>query len=69
MWGLDPASLDDCFPEFRPLTAQCRFADCTHTVEPGCAVLDALSRGEVSAARHDSYVKLREELTEAAKLW
>ena len=68
MWGLDPAGLDDCFPEFRPLTPLCRFADCTHTVEPNCAVLDALSRGEVSAARHDSYVRLREELSEAAKL-
>ena len=69
MWGLDPTALDDCFPEFRPLTPLCRFADCTHTVEPNCAVLDALSRGEVSAARHDSYVRLREELSEAAKLW
>ena len=69
MWGLDPVALDDCFPEFRPLTPLCRFADCTHTVEPNCAVLEALSRGEVSAARYDSYVRLREELSEAAKLW
>jgi len=69
MWGLDPTHLDACFPEFRPLTALCRFADCTHTVEPECAVLDAIAAGEVSAARHESYVKLRDELQEAARLW
>jgi ribosome biogenesis GTPase len=69
MWGLEPSELADCFPEFRPLTSQCRFADCTHTVEPGCAVLAAVSAGGVSAVRHESYIKLREELEEAAKLW
>jgi ribosome biogenesis GTPase len=69
MWGLDPTELADCFPEFRPLTALCRFADCTHTVEPACAVLEALEKGEISAMRHESYVKLREELDSAAKLW
>ena len=69
MWGLDPSDLADCFPEFRPLTALCRFADCTHTVEPGCAVLEAIAARDVSARRHESYVKLREELQEAARLW
>ena len=69
MWGLDPSEVADCFPEFRPLTPLCRFADCTHTVEPGCAVREAIAAGEVSASRHESYVKLREELEEAARLW
>jgi len=69
MWGLDPSDLADCFPEFRPLTALCRFADCTHTVEPGCAVLEAIAARDVSARRYESYVKLREELQEAARLW
>ena len=69
MWGLDPAHLDSCFPEFRPLTPQCRFADCTHTVEPECAVLEAIAAGDVSAGRHESYVKLRDELQEAARSW
>jgi len=69
LWGLEPSQLADCFPEFRPLTALCRFADCTHTVEPGCEVRAALWRGEISASRHESYVKLREELEEAARLW
>src|SRR5690349_83566 len=69
LWGLDPSELADCFPEFRPLTPQCRFADCTHTVEPGCAVREAIAAGEVSVTRHESYVKLREELEAAARLW
>ena len=69
LWGLDPSGLAECFPEFRPLTPLCRFADCTHTVEPGCAVLEAITLGEVSATRHESYAKLREELEEAARLW
>jgi ribosome biogenesis GTPase len=69
LWGLEPSELAECFPEFRPLTSLCRFGDCTHTVEPGCAVLDALARGEISAARHESYLKLREEVEQAAKLW
>jgi ribosome biogenesis GTPase / thiamine phosphate phosphatase len=69
MWGLDPSDLADCFPEFRPLTGDCRFADCTHTVEPGCAVLAAIAEKKVSAVRHESYVKLREELQEAARMW
>jgi len=69
MWGLDPAHLGACFPEFRELAPQCRFADCTHTVEPECAVREAVASGAVSAARHESYVKLRDELQEAARLW
>lgn len=69
MWGLDPSGLAECFPEFRPFTSLCRFTDCTHTVEPGCQVLASLARGEVSAARHESYVKLRDELNEAPRLW
>jgi ribosome biogenesis GTPase / thiamine phosphate phosphatase len=62
MWGLDPDALDVCFPELRPYLNQCRFRDCTHAVEPGCAVRAALEAGEVSRARWESYLKLRAEL-------
>jgi len=64
MWALSPTELDRCFPEFRPFLDQCRFGDCTHRVEPDCGVRSALSRGEIAAARYDSYVRLREELEE-----
>jgi ribosome biogenesis GTPase len=62
MWALSPEHLDACFPEIRPFINQCRFADCTHTVEPGCAVKDAVERGDVSADRYASYLKLRDEI-------
>jgi ribosome biogenesis GTPase len=58
LWGIAPEALPACFPEFRPLLGQCRFADCAHLVEPGCVVRE---RG---GARYESYVKLREELEE-----
>lgn len=62
MWALSPTELDQCFPELRPFVTECRFADCRHSVEPGCAVREAVSRGDVSVARYESFIKLREEL-------
>jgi ribosome biogenesis GTPase len=62
MWALAPAELDACFPEIRKRRDECRFADCTHRTEPNCAVRDAVSRGEISQARYESYLKLRDEL-------
>jgi len=67
LWGLPLQGLDRCFPEFRSFLDECRFADCTHAVEPGCAVRAAVERGEVSADRYASYLKLREELGEVER--
>ena len=63
LWGIAAGQVAWCFPEFRPLLETCRFADCLHTVEPGCAVREAVQDGVVSAGRYESYVKLRDELT------
>lgn len=65
LWGIDVGELADCFPEFRPLLEECRFADCTHTVEPGCGVREAVEAGTVGAGRYESFLKLREELLSA----
>ncbi|MEP6732058.1 MAG: ribosome small subunit-dependent GTPase A [bacterium] len=62
MWALSPTELDQCFPELRPFLTECRFADCRHNVEPDCAVREAVQRGDVSSARYDSFMKLRDEL-------
>ncbi|MDB4916979.1 MAG: ribosome biosis GTPase RsgA [Gemmatimonadetes bacterium] len=62
MWALSPTELDQCFPELRPFLEVCKFADCRHSVEPGCAVREAVARGDVSKARYESFIKLREEL-------
>ena len=64
MWALPAEGLDRLFPELRPLVEHCRFGDCTHTVEPGCAVRDAVARSEVSEERYDSYRRLRKELSD-----
>lgn len=69
MWGLPSASLDACFPEFRPVLGECRFQDCRHVAEPDCAVRAAVETTEVSRARYESYVKLREELADAERLY
>ena len=64
LWEFPIERLDSCFPELRAHREECRFADCSHLSEPGCAVRDALGRGDVSVARYDSYVKLRGEIAE-----
>ena len=56
-----PAQLQHCFPEFRPYLGQCRFNDCTHRSEPGCAVLSAVAEGKIHPSRHASYVRLWEQ--------
>lgn len=66
LWNIELADLSHCFPEFRPLLDLCRFADCVHTVEPGCAIRDAVQTGAVRPGRYESYLRLREELAESA---
>lgn len=67
MWGIEPREVARCFPEMRRLLDECRFGDCTHRVEPGCAVRSAVESGGVSRQRYESYVKLRKELEEGVK--
>ena len=62
MWGLASEHLDECFREFRPHIPECKFGNCTHRVEPGCAVREAVAAGSISAERYDSYLRLREEM-------
>jgi ribosome biogenesis GTPase / thiamine phosphate phosphatase len=69
LWGVDPAELDDCFPEFRPGLGQCRYADCRHRAEPGCRIRAMVAGGEIESSRHDSYLRLLEELENAPAEW
>jgi len=59
LWDTDPEELDGYFPEIRPLVGACKFNDCSHTHEPGCAVLAAVESGQVHRERYESYVRLR----------
>lgn len=63
-WDVEPDELDGYFIEIAARVADCRFPDCTHTHEPGCAVLAAVEAGEISLERYDSYLRLREMLEE-----
>ena len=65
LWTLPARELDQCFPEMRAVRAECRFADCRHVAEPGCAVRDAVGSGAISGDRYDSYLRLLDELESA----
>ena len=54
--------LPETFPEFIPYLDSCRFAGCQHVKEKGCAVLEAVRAWKIPASRHNSYVRLYEEL-------
>ncbi len=61
LWEADQG-LEDTFQDVEALFSQCKFRDCTHQVEPGCAVMAAVESGALSQKRYDSYIKLRNEL-------
>lgn len=61
-WDIEPDELDGYYIEIAPHVEKCKFQDCTHTHEPGCGVLAALKRSEISEERYDSYLRLREQL-------
>ena len=60
MWEAEEG-IGAAFPDIERLAAQCKFADCKHESEPGCAVLQAVEQGAVSAQRLKSYKFLRDE--------
>ena len=54
--------LPETFREFVPYLDECQFVGCSHTKEKGCAVLDAMKHGKIRKSRHESYLRLQEEL-------
>jgi ribosome biogenesis GTPase / thiamine phosphate phosphatase len=60
LWDVDEA-IDDAFQDIAALGPSCRFRDCQHDQEPGCAVKRAVEAGELDAGRYASYVKLSHE--------
>jgi ribosome biogenesis GTPase len=61
LWSADEG-LDRTFPEIEALAARCRFRDCSHGPEPGCAVRAAIDRGDLRERRLESYQKLQREM-------
>lgn len=59
--GVDSVDLSKSFADIDKLTEQCKFKDCSHNTEPGCAVRAAIENGELDRQRMENYQKLRKE--------
>jgi len=55
------SGLGDTFNEIDELSEHCKYKDCTHTVEAGCAVLEAVERGEITEQRYNNFIKIYKE--------
>ncbi len=64
--ALEPGKLKERWPEFAAYEGKCRFRECLHDREPGCAVTEAAQRGEISEERVNRY---RQILTETREVW
>ncbi len=69
LFDLEPEEIDAYFPDIAPYVPHCAFSDCSHTVEPGCAVRAALERGEIDLHRYESYVRLHQEHRKLADMY
>lgn len=65
---LSVSQLQHAFPELRALQGSCRFHNCSHRHEPGCAVLAALDSGDIAASRYALYLRVLDELESEAAL-
>jgi len=59
---LTVGELEHAFVEFRPRVGQCRFRNCAHAEEPGCAIREAVDAGDIARSRYDVYRRVRSEL-------
>jgi len=61
LWKMDAKTLQGGFPEFAEQSARCKFRDCRHDSEPGCAVIAAVEAGTLPAFRHQAWLRLLAE--------
>lgn len=64
LWHLDPQRVTSCYPEFRPYLGHCKFKDCKHHHDPGCAIKEAVTSGHITQLRYDNYVKIIASMAE-----
>lgn len=67
--NLDEEGLDYLFRDFRPYLGHCRFNNCRHHKEPGCAVREAVERGDIASSRYESYLDLLKQAHENANTY
>lgn len=59
------AELESYYPDFAPFLGLCKFSNCTHSIEPGCAIRQAVENGEIAYSRYQSFQRLRKEFEES----
>ena len=69
LFDLEPEEIEGYFPDIAPYVTHCNFSDCSHRVEPDCAVLEALEAGEIDKHRYESYVRLHQEHSKLADMY
>ena len=67
MWEVDEG-IGEAFADVERFEGRCRFSDCRHQREPGCAIRAAIASGELDAERWESYRKLKEEAVDKAEM-
>ncbi len=65
LFNIEPSEIDGYFTDILPYINDCRFSDCRHENEPGCAVRTAAEQGDIWPERYESYLRLRDEVEEA----
>ena len=62
IWDVEPDELEAYFPDIAEYAPECKFRNCTHTNEPGCAVLEAIQTGDISLRRYEHFQQIYNEL-------
>lgn len=68
LWGIGARDLEQSYIEFRRHLGECRFGDCSHVEEPGCALRAAVESGAIARRRFESFLKLRDELAQEERM-
>jgi ribosome biogenesis GTPase len=64
LWHLAPEQITQGFIEFRPYLGYCKFRDCKHGSDPGCAIREAVDKGEIAEERFDNYHRILESMAD-----
>ncbi|MFC0141281.1 small ribosomal subunit biogenesis GTPase RsgA [Erwinia mallotivora] len=64
LWHLEPEQITRGFVEFREFAGHCKFRDCKHDTDPGCAIREAVERGDIDESRFDNYHRILESMSE-----
>ncbi|WP_034911690.1 small ribosomal subunit biogenesis GTPase RsgA [Erwinia sp. 9145] len=64
LWHLEPEQITQGFVEFREFLGHCKFRDCKHDTDPGCAIREAVNNGEIDEARFESYHRILDSMSD-----